>query len=172
MTTSTNSRIIFYVLAVAVLESLCLTVSAAPAASEAIDRGPMRGLERAAPISVTIALALPGRNEAEQLLRAIYTPGDPQYHHFLTPEEFVGRFGPTDADMADVIRVFAKYGLTGERTSGTTIKLTGTPDSLERAFSVSLHTFEIGARGDVPSRRFHAPNAHASVPAEIATRVS
>jgi subtilase family serine protease len=171
MTTSRNSGVKFYVLAAAVLASVCLTVSAA-AAADGIDRGPMRGLERAAPISVTVALALPGRDEAEQLLRAIYSPGDPQYHHFLTPEEFIGRFGPTEADIADVIKAFTKYGLTAERTSGTTIKLTGLPDHLERAFSVSLHTFEVAARGDAPGRRFHAPIAHATAPAEIASRVS
>jgi subtilase family serine protease len=38
--------------------------------------------------------------EAERLLTAIHTPGDPQYRQFLTAEEFVARFAPTQNDVA------------------------------------------------------------------------
>jgi subtilase family serine protease len=152
---------------------LCLSVSmTANAAPKPIDRGPLRGVERSTPISVSIALPLANLSEAEDTLRAIYTPGDPQFGRFLTPDEFIARFGPSNADVASVIAAFEKYRLKAERTSTTIIKLTGLPADLERAFSVSLHSFETAPEGDVPGFRFHAPLNTASIPTEISALVS
>ena len=119
---------------------LSLAISASAAVPGAVDRGPV---DPETPISITIALSLPNLSEAERLQQAIYTPGDPQFHHFLTAEEFVARFAPSSADIAKIAAALARYGLTAEKTTATTLKVTGLPAQFERAFAVNLHRFDV-----------------------------
>ncbi len=139
---------------------------------KAIDRGELSAQPGAAPISVTVALSLRNLSEAEDLMKAVATPGSPQYHQFLTSDQFVARFGPTNADVAKVISGLAKYGLTAERTTATTLNVTGMPANFERAFGVSLHSYEVAAHGNAPGYTYHAPLSHPMIPSEIAGTVS
>ncbi len=150
----------------------CLIGSANAGVPGAIDRGPLDTLDPATPISITIALSLPNLAEAERLQQAIYTPGNPEFHHFLSAPEFVARFAPADADIAKITAALAKYGLSAEKTTATTLKVTGSPVALERAFSVSLHRFEVAAHDNVPGFTYHAPLSRPAIPAEIAPAVS
>jgi subtilase family serine protease len=138
---------------------------------KAIDLGELKAQSGATPISVTVALRLPKLDEAEKLLISLHTPGDPQFHQFLTADQFVARFAPTNADVAKVIAALAKYGLTAERTTATTLRVTGLPADMERAFSVSLHSYEVPAHGNVTGYTYHAPLTRPTIPAEIAAAV-
>ena len=124
------------------------------------------------PLSVTIALKLRDQNEAENLLIALHTPGNPLFHQFLTTEQFTSRFAPTNADVAKVTAALSRYGLTAARTTATTLTATGLPADMERAFSVSLHSYEVAEQEDVPGYLFHAPLTPATVPAEISELVT
>ena len=139
---------------------------------KAVDRGPLDERAARAPMSVTIALGLPKLEEAEKLRQSIYTPGDPLYHQFLTTDEFVARFAPAEADVAKVIAAFAKYGLTAERITATTLRVTGLAADMERAFSVRLHSYEVAAHDKVPGYTFHAPLSRPAVPSEISVPVA
>ena len=124
------------------------------------------------PISVTVALSLRNIDEAEQLLQSLSTPGSGQYHQFLTSDEFVARFAPTQSDVAKAIAAFAKYGLTAQQTTATTLKVSGLPANIERAFSVNLHSYSVAAHGEAPAYSFHAPQGQASLPSELSGMVS
>jgi kumamolisin len=137
-----------------------------------VDRGALRDLAGATPITVTVALSLRDLDAAENLLKALHTPGDPQFHQFLTADAFVARFAPTDTDVAKVIAALAKYGLKAERTTATTLEVSGTPAAMEKAFAVSLHSYEVPAHGNVPGYTFHAALNRATIPAEISASVS
>jgi kumamolisin len=137
------------------------------ATPKAIDLGELKEQFGTTPISVTIALRLPNIDEAEDLLKSINTPGNPQFHQFLTAEQFLARFAPPDADVAAVISGVAKYGLTAERSGATTLKVTGLPVDMERAFAVSLHSYEVPAHENLTGYTFHAPLRHPTIPAEI-----
>jgi hypothetical protein len=110
-----------------------------------VDRGALRDLAGTTPITVTVALSLRDLDAAENLLKSLHTAGDPQFHQFLTADEFVSRYAPTDADVAKVIAALAKYGLKAQRTTATTLEVTGTPAAMESAFVVSLHSYEVPA---------------------------
>lgn len=142
------------------------------ATPKGIDRGALTAHAGATPISVTLALSLPQLKEAESLLVSLHTPGSPQYHQFLTADDFVARFAPTEADVAQVVAGLAQYGLSAERTTATTLKVTGLPADMERAFAVSLHTYEVPAQGKVMGYTFHAPLSHATIPPEISAKVA
>jgi|HubBroStandDraft_4_1064222.scaffolds.fasta_scaffold07208_2 kumamolisin len=138
----------------------------------AIDRGPLAAQPDVAPVSVTVALRLAHLDEAEGLLKSLHTPGDPQYHKFLKSEQFAARFAPSEAEVTKVISALAKYGLTAGRTTATTLKVTGEPAAMERAFRMSLHAYEVPAYGEVPGYTFHAPLTQATIPAEVSGSVS
>src|SRR6202167_4684499 len=137
-----------------------------------IDRGALTAESSTTPISITIALTLRDLDDAENLLKALHTPGDPQFHQFLTAKQFGARFSPTDADVAKVMTALGRYGLTAQRTTATTLKVTGLPADMERAFSVSLHNYEVPAHDNVPGYTFHAPLTSATIPAEISAVVA
>lgn len=158
-------------LLITALGALSTSPAALAAAPAAADLGPTSAQSDAL-ISITVALRMRDSTAAESLLVAQQTPGDPQFRQFLTREQFVARFAPTDADVARVAAAFAGYGLTVERASALTLKVTGLPSELERAFAVSLHSYQVATHGNEPGYTFHAPLSHAVVPAEIAGLVS
>ena len=139
------------------------------ATPKAVDTGTV---DAATPIEVTVALRLQDLDGAEKLLESLNTPGNPQYHQFLSADEFVARFAPSQSDVAKVIASLAKYGLTAQQATATTLKVTGLPADMERAFSVSLHSYTVSSQGNVAGYRFHAPLSRASVPDEISDVVS
>ena len=123
------------------------------------------------PIAVTIALRWPDLNGAESLLQSLYTPSDSQYHQFLTADQFVARFAPADADVAKVMAALAKYGLAAQQITATTLKVTGRPADIERAFSVSLHRYEVPSHANATGYTFRAPLGEPTIPAEISASV-
>jgi kumamolisin len=139
---------------------------------KAIDRGALRTQLVTKPISVTLALSLRKMNEAESLLKSLHTPGDPQFHQFLSPEQFVARFGPDEAEVTRVVAGLAKYGLAAQRSTASTLRVSGSPADMERAFSVSLHSFEVPAHGRNPGYTFHAPLSHPTIPTEMSESVA
>ena len=60
---------------------------------------------------IRLVITLPVRNEAklDALLASLYTPGDPSYQHYLTPEQFAADFGATQADYDAVIAYAKKW---------------------------------------------------------------
>jgi subtilase family serine protease len=137
---------------------------------KAVDLGTAQAA--AAPMSVTIALHISNLSEAENLLKSLHTPGDPQFDKFLTTEQFVARFGPADADVAKVGASLSKYGLAVERTTATTLKVTGPAAAMENAFAVSLHSYEVPAHGNVAGYTYRAPLNRPTIPSEISGLVS
>jgi subtilase family serine protease len=106
------------------------------------------------------------------LLTSLNTPGNPQYHQFLTAEEFVARFAPSKSDVAKVVAALSKYGLSVTQTTATTLRATGMPGDVERAFAVSLHNYSVPSRGAVAGYTYHAASSRATVPAEVSSLVS
>ena len=159
----------------AVLCIAVITVAQVPfpnaATPKAIDHGALTA-QSATPISVTVALRLSAQSDAESLMKALYAPGNPLYHQFLTSDQFASRFAPASADVSKVVATLAKFGLSSQRTSTTTLRVTGMPADMERAFSVSLHSYQVPAQGNAKAYTFHAPLTAPTVPAEISASVA
>jgi kumamolisin len=139
---------------------------------QAIDDGAIDAVAASTPITITVALSLQNVDAAEQLLQSLSTPGGPQYRQFLTHQQFVARFAPTQAAVARAIAGLEKYNLTVEQATSTTLHVTGLPANIERAFSVSLHSFHVPAHGNAPAYSFHAPVSGATIPTELGGMVS
>jgi kumamolisin len=139
---------------------------------KAIDLGTLATQSPDTAIALTIALRLPDLDAAETLLRALNTPGNPQYRQFLTAAQFTARFAPTQAEVARVVAALARYGLSAQQATATTLKVSGLPADVERAFGVSLHSYAVPAHADAPGYTFRAPLSHATIPADISAAVA
>src|ERR1022692_1136093 len=61
-----------------------------------------------------LAIGLPLRNQEalSSLLQQIYDPASPNYHQYLTPEQFTENFGPSKDDYQSVLDFARTNGLT------------------------------------------------------------
>ena len=57
---------------------------------------PLGRLDGSTRLKLSINLPLHNREALTNLLDQLYDPASPLYHHYLTPEEFDARFGPTE----------------------------------------------------------------------------
>jgi subtilase family serine protease len=106
-----------------------------------------------------LALSLPLRNETEldATLADIYNPSSPNFHHFLTPEEFTVRFGATQVDYDTVVAWAIAKGFTVTNITGNRrIVDVDAPISLiNRVFNLTLQRYADPVH---LGRTFHAPD--------------
>lgn len=79
------------------------------------------------------------------LAHAVSTPGDPQYQHYLTTQQFIDRFAPTQAQVA-AIQSWATssgLGLAEVPQSRLYVGVTGTIGQFERLFNTSIDTYHV-----------------------------
>jgi uncharacterized repeat protein (TIGR01451 family) len=117
--------------------------------------------------NLCLSIGLPLRNRAAltNLLGQIYDPSSANYHHYLAPDEFTARFGPTEADYKMVINFAKVNGLTviGEHSNRMLLDVSGKASAIEKAFNVNLRVYH----HPTENRDFFAPEAEPSVPAGL-----
>jgi subtilase family serine protease len=110
-----------------------------------------------------LAIGLPLRNQEAltNLLREIYDPASPNYHHYLTPEQFTEQFGPTEKDYRAVIAFAKANGLmvTGTHPNRLLVDVNGTAADIERAMRVTIHIYQ----HPTEARTFFAPDVEPSL---------
>ena len=58
-------------------------------------------------LNLAIGLPLRNREALTNLLRQIYDPASPNYHRYLTSEQFAEQFGPAEQDY-EAVKAFAR----------------------------------------------------------------
>jgi subtilase family serine protease len=106
---------------------------------------------------LNLAISLPLRNQAAltNLLREIYDPASPNYHHYLTPAEFTEKFGPSEADY-QAVAAFARANHLLVNTihpNRMVLDVDGSVTDVERALHVTLRTYQ----HPTEHRTFYAP---------------
>jgi len=99
-----------------------------------------------------------------QLLDAQHNPESPYYHQWLTPEQFAGSFGVSEADAAQVAAWLQAHGMEVEEiTAGRrSIVFSGAAAQVESAFHTRVHSYKIG------SELHHANVKDPEIPAALA----
>ena len=92
-----------------------------------------------------LAIQLPLRNQLQltQLLRELYDPNSPTFHHYLSVSAFTERFGPTTSDYQKVVSWAKSKGFTVTATTPNRrlVAVEGSVDTVNRAFSVSVNNY-------------------------------
>ena len=122
---------------------------------------PLGRLPAANRLNLTIGLPLRNEQALDDLLREIYDPASPNFHQYLTPEQFAEQFGPTKQDYQAVIDFAEANGLkvTGRHPNRVVLDVSGSVADIERVFQVTLQTY----RHPREARDFYAPDAEPSV---------
>jgi hypothetical protein len=110
-----------------------------------------------------LAIGLPLRNQPEldALLSQLSDPASPNYHRYLTPEEFTARFGPTVQDYQAVQDFAQSNGLavTATYSNRVVLDVQGLVTDIQKAFHLTLRTYP----HPLEAREFYAPDAEPSV---------
>ncbi|HEX9045526.1 MAG TPA: protease pro-enzyme activation domain-containing protein [Verrucomicrobiae bacterium] len=114
--------------------------------------------------NLNLSIGLPLHNCAEltNLLQQIYDPSSTNYHHFLSPEQFTAKFGPTEQDYL-LVQNFAKVNgleITGTHSNRMLLDVRGRASAVQKAFNVNLRRYHHPKE----NRDFFAPDAEPAVP--------
>ena len=118
---------------------------------------------------ITLAFRRTAAQQAalDRLLVEMQDPSSPNFHKWLSPEEFGQRFGPSANDIAQVSAWLKAQGLTVLETARARgwMVFSGTAAQVERAFHTQVHAYELDGE------RHFAIATEPSVPAALAPLV-
>jgi subtilase family serine protease len=102
------------------------------------------------------------------LLAAQQDPSSPQYHKWLTPEQFGAQFGMAQSDIEKVKAWLEQQGFAvgSVMRSATGIRFSGTVGQVEAAFGTEMHYYTVGGE------KHFAPATALSVPSALADVVA
>src|SRR5882724_1143061 len=116
---------------------------------------------------LNLALGLPLRDAGglKDFLARLTDPASPDYHRYLTPEQFSARFGPTEADYAKVIVFAERNGLTvtTKHANRLLLDVNGPVAGIQQAFHINLRSY----RHPAEARDFYAPEAEPVVDEQL-----
>jgi hypothetical protein len=84
----------------------------------------------------------------KQLIDEMHTPGSPNYHKWLTPDQFGAQFGPSDQDIAAVTTWLTTHGFSvrGINPGHQTIEISGSAAQLRNAFHTQIHQYAVNGQ--------------------------
>ena len=139
-----------------------------PRIRSATDRGPVSPTMRLERMRLVFSPTEQQRAALDQLLAEQQDRNSPNYHKWLTPEEFADRFGLSQQDIDLTSAWLTSQGFTVEEVARGRdwIAFSGIAAQVEAAFHTSIHAYLIDGR------LHHAPSADASIPDAFAGIVS
>ena len=116
-------------------------------------------------LNLAIGLPLRDAQELDDFLAQLSDLASPNYRHYLTPEEFTERFGPTEQNYQDVIDFAKRSGFTITATNDNRLLLnvSGSVADIQRVFHVTLQVYH----HPTETRDFYAPDVEPSVDASL-----
>jgi len=116
-------------------------------------------------MQLAIGLPVTDPSALKVFLDDLYNPSSPQYHQYLTPDQFTARFGPS-ADAYQKVIQFAQSNhlqITGKHSNRMLLEVKATVSEIEKVFHVRLNTYQ----HPTENRTFFAPDREPSIPAGV-----
>jgi len=106
-------------------------------------------------LRLVLAVRPPHMAEEEQFLRQLTTKGSPNFHKFLTPEQWNTRFAPSQADEQKVVDWAKSQGLTvtNRYNHRLIVDVEAPVGVIEKAFGVTINNYQIGDEVDFSNDR-------------------
>jgi subtilase family serine protease len=124
-------------------------------------QAPMVGrMDDNAVVHLAIGLPLTNKEQLDTALQQAYDPKSPNFHHFLTPEEFAQQYGGNAADYKALVAFVQAQGLTvtAQFPHRLVLAVSGTAAAVNKAFHVTLST-----RKRADGTAFFAPDRDPSI---------
>lgn len=139
-----------------------------PAANVRNDRGRVAGDFVMPGMTLTLKPTAAQQSDLEQLTAGQQDPGSPNFHKWLTPEQYADRFGVSSADVEQVTAWLKSQGFTATNVSRsrTFISFQGTAAHAQNAFHTEIHRYLVNGES-------HFSNSTSpSIPASLASIVA
>ncbi len=122
---------------------------------------PIARLDSARELNFAICLPLRDKAGLTDLLRQLYNPASPNYHRWLTVQQFTSEFGPARQDYQRVIDFARTNGLAVMSTSPNRmiVDVRGTVASIERTLHIKMYLYKHPGE----TRTFYAPGSDPSL---------
>jgi autotransporter-associated beta strand protein len=136
-----------------------------PEAVKQLSLQPVDRLSGSRRLHLAVGLPLRNREALTTLLQQIYDPASPQYHQYLTPEQFTEMFGPVEKDYQSLIDFFRTNGftITGLHPNRMLVDVEGAVADVEKALHVTMQVYQ----HPTEARTFYAPDIEPSVDASV-----
>ncbi|HEX6110291.1 MAG TPA: S53 family peptidase [Ktedonobacteraceae bacterium] len=118
-------------------------------------------------LHLSIGLALRNQDQLRASLQSLYNPSSPNYHQYLTQDEFAQRFGPTAAQRQEVIDYLIRQGFTVTQVYPDLVDFSGSVSQAERVFGVRINDYR-GPDGRV----FYSNSTTPTLPAYLASVIT
>jgi subtilase family serine protease len=130
----------------------------ASAAHADTDLGPSAATET---VTASFVLKVRNSNALENYVAATQDPHSWQFHQFVSVNEFVNRFSPSDQDIHQIKQYLTAHGITVTEVYADhlLIKATGPASAFDAVFATDMHDYQQG------NHRYHRPHHKPSVPA-------
>lgn len=128
------------------------------------------------PMRVVFMLAGYDRTNADAFVRSQYTPGSPNFHQWISLQQFAKRFGASDYEVSLVSSYLRANGFQDIKTSSNRMFLSAEAgmSDVSRTFNTHFGFYERPTQqvqaGE--SATFYAPTAPPTLPASVASHVS
>ncbi len=139
-----------------------------PAARAANDQGVASDSLVLPAITMAFQPSAAQQADLDTLLAQQQDPNSPNYHQWLTPEQFADRFGASAADLDKVKQWLTSQGfqVTGAARGRGWIKFSGTAGQVKSAFHTEIHRYTVNGES-------HYANAtEPAIPAALSSLVS
>lgn len=138
------------------------TTSLAGDAKPALDAGAANATQT---VNVTLVMQLHNQQALENYIYRTVTPGNADYHRFLSTAQFADRYGATDAEIARVQTFLKQHGISTGKVlpSHMAIQASGTIGQFSALFQTPIHNYV-----DANGQRFHRPTRQPVIPAALA----
>jgi subtilase family serine protease len=128
--------------------TIALTGSLRPGVAATKDRGPVEADFPVSGITLYFQHSPAQKAGLERLLLDLQDPASPQYHHWLSPEQFADRFGASHDEIDAVSQWLTSEGFSVGKIarSRTWMVFSGTARQVAGAFHAGIHRFEWGGK--------------------------
>jgi hypothetical protein len=118
-------------------------------------------------LRLVLALQPPHIQEEEAFLRELQDPDSPNFHQFLTEEQWNARFAPSEQDEQAVVQWAQSQGLTitARFPNRLLVDVEAPVATIEKAFNVSINAYQVGTDSKFSNDR------DPSIPASLANIV-
>jgi hypothetical protein len=102
--------------------------------------------DRTAKMHVVLGINPPKMAEEDEFLRQLQDKNSPNFHKYLTAEQWNARFAPSAKDEQAVVDWATSNGLTVTKRfkSRLIVDVEATPEAFERAFAVQINSYKVG----------------------------
>lgn len=118
-------------------------------------------------VTASVIFKVHNQDGLQKYIQSTVTPGDVNYHQFLSVDQFIAAYAPSNANITQVVQYLHGYGLKVDEVYADhlVIKVSGTVAQFNNAFHTAIHDY---SKHGV---KFHAPNKKPEIPAMLVNDV-